>query len=72
MPPFGPIKRTDLIYYLRKAGFIGPKAGTKHAYMERGRVKVRIPNPHAGDISKDLLKKILRDGFITREEWEKL
>jgi hypothetical protein len=72
MPPFGPINRTDLIYYLRKAGFIGPNPGTKHAYMERGRVKVRIPNPDARHISKDLLKKILRDGFITRDEWEEL
>ena len=72
MPAFGPIKRTDLIYYLRKAGFAGPKPGSRHAYMERGPVKVRIPNPHAGDISKQLLNRILRDGFISREEWEKL
>jgi predicted RNA binding protein YcfA (HicA-like mRNA interferase family) len=72
MPPFGPIKRADLIYYLRKAGFEDPKPGRKHAYMKRGSVKVRIPNPHEGDVSKDLLRRILRDALISREEWEKL
>ncbi|HML17406.1 MAG TPA: hypothetical protein VK419_10290 [Bryobacteraceae bacterium] len=40
--------------------------------MERGRAKVRLPNPDSGDIGKPALAKILRDGFITREEWEKL
>jgi hypothetical protein len=24
MPPFGPIKRDELIYYLRRCGFEGP------------------------------------------------
>jgi hypothetical protein len=30
MPSFGPIKRGDLIRYLRKAGFDGPYSGGKH------------------------------------------
>ena len=72
MPPFGPIKRSELIYFLRKAGFEGPKAGRKHAFMKRVPAKVTIPNPHEGDISKPLLAKILRDAGISREEWEKL
>jgi len=72
MPPFGPIKRADLIHYLRKAGFEGPQPGKKHAFMARGQVKLRLPNPHTGDISKSLLARILRDGRIEREEWEKL
>ncbi len=29
MPPFGPIKRTDLIYYLRRIDFSGPYDGKK-------------------------------------------
>jgi hypothetical protein len=27
MPPIGPIKRKDLIYYLRRLGFEGPMRG---------------------------------------------
>jgi predicted RNA binding protein YcfA (HicA-like mRNA interferase family) len=72
MPPFGPLKRDDLIYYLHKVGFEGPRAGGKHQHMKRGAVKVMLPNPHAGDVSKGLLQRILRDARVSREEWEKL
>lgn len=37
----------------------------------RGR-KLRIPNPHAEDISRGLLVRILRQAGIDREEWEAL
>ena len=30
---------------------------------------LRIPNPHAQDISIDLLSKILRQAGISRKEW---
>jgi hypothetical protein len=30
-----------------------------------------VPNPHQGDIGKDLLARILRQGGISRDEWEK-
>ncbi len=33
MPPVGPIKRKDLIYYLRRSGFEGPYAGRRHQFM---------------------------------------
>jgi predicted RNA binding protein YcfA (HicA-like mRNA interferase family) len=72
MPPLGPIKRRDLIRYLRKLGFEGPYAGGKHQYMVRGEVKLALPNPHQGDIGRDLLVRILRQAGIEREEWEKL
>jgi hypothetical protein len=39
--------------------------------MVRGDVTLRIPNPHQGDIGKDLLTRILRQGRIDRGEWEK-
>ena len=41
MPPFGPVKRRQLIAYLRKLGFAGPFSGGKHQYMTRGEVTVR-------------------------------
>ncbi|BCW97141.1 MAG: hypothetical protein KatS3mg018_2623 [Fimbriimonadales bacterium] len=72
MPVFGPIKRSDLIRYLKQLGFVGPYAGGKHQYMVRGEVKVVLPNPHQGDISRDLLARILRQAGVSREEWEKL
>ncbi len=33
MPHLGPIKRRDLIYYLRQLGFEGPYPGGNHQYM---------------------------------------
>ena len=72
MPAFGPISRRELITYLRDAGFDGPYAGGRHQHMDKGRVKVSIPNPHKGDISRALLREILRKAGISIEEWESL
>lgn len=70
MPPFGPVKRTDLIRYLRKLGFGGPYSGGKHQFMIRSGAVVRVPNPHQGDIGKELLVRILRQAGVSRDEWE--
>ena len=72
MPALGPIKRKDLIRYLRAFGFIGPYVGSKHQYMVKGEIKLAIPNPHQGDIGRELLVRILLQAGIDREEWEKL
>jgi hypothetical protein len=72
VPPLGPIRRQDLINYLRELGFTGPYVGGKHEYMIRNETKLAIPNPHRGDISRDLLARVLRQGGIDRSEWEKL
>ena len=72
MPPFKPIKRQELIRQLKKLGFSEPQAGGNHQYMVKGQLKLFIPNPHRGDISKSLLARILRQANITREEWENL
>ncbi|PPT08141.1 hypothetical protein CKA32_006368 [Geitlerinema sp. FC II] len=40
--------------------------------MIRGQLKIWIPNPHSGDISKSLLTKILNQANISRQEWENL
>jgi len=72
MPTPGPIKRRELIAYLRALGFEPPVSGADHQYMKgRGR-KLRIPNPHTEDIGRGLLVRILRQGGIDREEWEAL
>ena len=72
MPQFGPISRNDLIRYLRVAGFEGPYSGRRHQYMRKGTVKIFIPNPHKGDISRGLLAAILKEAGISREEWQQL
>jgi len=72
MPPFGPITRRDLVRCLREMGFDGPYSGGKHAFMVKGDLTLTIPNPHKGDIGRDLLTRILRQAGISREEWEQL
>jgi predicted RNA binding protein YcfA (HicA-like mRNA interferase family) len=72
MPAFGPTGRRDLVRYLQKLGFDGPFSGGKHEFMVRGDVAVRVPNPHRGDIRRDLLSRILKQAGIDREEWEQL
>ncbi len=72
MPRFGPTKRKDLVHYLSKLGFAGPYSGAKHQFMIRGDRTLRLPNPHQGDIGKELLNRLLRQGGIDRDEWEKL
>jgi predicted RNA binding protein YcfA (HicA-like mRNA interferase family) len=52
MPPLVPLKRRDLIRALRQLGFDGPFPGGNHQYMSKEQLKVTIPNPHRGDISK--------------------
>jgi predicted RNA binding protein YcfA (HicA-like mRNA interferase family) len=54
MPILGPVKRNELIRNLKKLGFEGPLAGGNHQYMIRSNLKLHIPNPHSGDISKGL------------------
>jgi predicted RNA binding protein YcfA (HicA-like mRNA interferase family) len=72
MPAVEPVKRKDLIRYLRKSGFEGPYSGGKHQFMVKGDITVRVPNTHQADTSRDLLTRILRQANISREEWEEL
>jgi predicted RNA binding protein YcfA (HicA-like mRNA interferase family) len=72
MPPFGPIKRKDLIRHLKQLGFEGVYSGGKHQFMVRGDVTIRVPNPHQGDIGRELLGRILSQAGISKDEWEKL
>ena len=65
-----PVSRRELIRRFKALGFEGPIAGAKHAFMRKGELKVRIPNPHRGDIDISLLKEILRQAGISRTDWE--
>ena len=72
MPPIGPITRKELIRRLRKLEFEGPYSGGKHQFMVKGRLRIRIPNPHASDIGINLLTRILKEAEIDLKTWEKL
>jgi predicted RNA binding protein YcfA (HicA-like mRNA interferase family) len=72
MPRLGPVKRNDLIRLLKVLGFKGPYSGGKHQFMMKGEATLRIPNPHQGDIGKQLLVRILRQAGIDRKDWENL
>jgi len=67
------VSRKNLIKKFRRLGFKGPYSGWKHQFMARGELKVRGPNPHgSGEISEPLLREILRQAGIRKEEWDRL
>lgn len=72
MPAFGPISRGDLIRFLRELDFHGPYTRGRHQYMVKEQLKLTIPNPRQGDISRDLVARILRQAGINRDDWERL
>jgi len=72
MPRIGPISRRELVRYLKLLGFEGPYSGGRHQFMTKGDITLRIPNPHEGDIGRDLLIRVLRQADVSRSEWEGL
>ncbi len=72
MPPLGPIKRRDFIYYLKRLEFEGPYSGGNHQFMVKENITLRIPNPHKGDIGEAFLVRLLKQAKIDRALWEKL
>jgi hypothetical protein len=72
MPPFGPIKRRDLVRILGQLDFAGPYSGGKHQFMVKGNITIRIPNPHQADIGIELLRRILNQAGVSKDEWEML
>ena len=64
-----PVSRSELIKRFRRLGWKGPLSGKRHDFMQEGKKKVRLPNPHQGDIGVDLLANVLRQAGISRDEW---
>ncbi len=65
-----PTPLLEIIRRFRALGWEGPFAGGKHSFMAKGPRKVRIPNPHRGDVDWSLMKRILDQAGITPQEWE--
>jgi len=61
----------DLVRRLRMLGFEGPflSSGPHPYFMRRDDLTVDLPNPHKKDIGVGLLKKILKQAEVSREEW---
>lgn len=72
MPRLGPVSRAQLICHLRQLGFEGPFAGGRDEFMDRGDIRLILPNPHRGDVSAELLARLLREARISRDEWGRL
>ena len=69
MPKLTPVSQKELVRHLKNLGFEGPFSGGKHLFMTKENLVLTIPNPHRGDISIDLLSRILKQAKISREEW---
>ena len=75
MPAFAQIPRAELIRALRAADFSILEPGglvSGHCMVRRGTLTLAIPKYHCTQIKPGLLAEILRQGGISREEWEKL
>ena len=59
-----------LVQKFRRLGFNGPYSGGRHLIMVKGELKIHVPNPHQGDISKELVAEILRQAGLSSKEWE--
>lgn len=59
-----------LVQKFRRLGFDGPYSGGRHLFMIKSELKVRIPNPHRGDVSKYLVSEILKQAGISNEDWD--
>ncbi len=59
-----------MVRKFRELGFVGPVSGGKHQFMQKGRLKVRIPNPHGnGMIGGSLVREVLLQAEVTPDEW---
>ncbi len=65
------ISLRNLIRRFHTLGFDGPYSGGRYLFMSKGELKVRVPNPHHGDISASLLSEILRQVGIAKDEWNR-
>ena len=67
-----PISRLALIRKLKNLGFVGPYSGGKHEFMERGNLRLVIPNPHRGDIGVRLISIILKQIDLPSNDFDAL
>ena len=65
------ISRKELIQKFTRLGFDGHFSGGKHQFMKKGKIKVRIPNPHKSqEIHISLIKQVLRQAGINEKDFD--
>ena len=74
MPKLTPLKAEEVMKKLRRLGFSGPFPGGKHVRMVHLEKAKIIPVPvHKGkDVSVGLIREIINELGISREEWIRL
>ncbi len=65
-----PVSRREFIKRMQALGFEGSYSGGRHEFLVRADRRLIVPNPHRGDISVDLLVRLLDEAGVTRQEWE--
>jgi predicted RNA binding protein YcfA (HicA-like mRNA interferase family) len=69
-----PLKPQKVIEKLRKLGFVGPFAGGRHvrmAHLASGKI-IPIPMHKGKDVSVGLIREIINEVGISRDEWFEL
>ena len=73
MSKLRPLKTHELISKLRKLGFEGPFPGGRHSRMVNLKTGQIIPIPiHTKEVSVGLIREIIRQVNVSREEWIEL
>lgn len=72
MPRLVPIKSKKLIQVLKKLGFKQRDAEGSHVFFRHDDGRTTVVPIHAKEISRGLLRKILRDVDLSRNEYENL
>jgi len=69
-----PLKPKEVVRKLRRLGYVGPISGGKHVRMVHFETGQIIPIPVHGnkDVSVGLIREILKQAGVSREEWIKL
>jgi predicted RNA binding protein YcfA (HicA-like mRNA interferase family) len=70
MSKIGPLSFGELVRKLKSFGFDGPYPGGKHLFMIRSDLRLTLPNPHKEKIGVDLIRRLMRQGGISRRDWE--
>jgi predicted RNA binding protein YcfA (HicA-like mRNA interferase family) len=74
MPRLRPLKPDQVVRKLKRLGFEGPYPGGRHQRMVDTKTGKVIPVPfHKGrDVSVGLIREIINEVGISREDWLKL
>jgi len=71
MPRLTPLKPEEVCRKLRQLGYVGPIPGGRHMRMvnlETGKI-IPIPMHGARDVSVGLIRQIIKEVGVTRDEW---